>query len=183
MFTATDDADYLRHLTVAGSDLHRVRPKHTIFTVHLEVDQERYMAPNDLYSPRFTTWGNKVKSRNNAWSTSSWLRNWTPPKLRLILDAGSPMVELDPPPSSREITCFGSAMQINYNALWLLTEVQPVNRHILLLRAQAEAMQELANRGIAKPVQLRDGQSQGAANGSPAAMHGALMKQFLEYAA
>ncbi len=58
------------------------------------------------------------------------------------------------------------------------TTVPDEHRGLLLLRAQAEAMQELAARNIAKPVQLRDGQGGAPRNGVPAALHAQLMDAF-----
>lgn len=49
---------------------------------------------------------------------------------------------------------------------------------LLLLRAQVEALRELSNRGITKPVALRDGYSQGAANGTPAALYERMLAEW-----
>ena len=56
--------------------------------------------------------------------------------------------------------------------------VTDADEDLLLLRAQVEAMRELAARGITKPVTLRDGQSQGPRNGTPASMQGQLLAEF-----
>ena len=63
------------------------------------------------------------------------------------------------------------------------TTILAGDRELLLLRGQAEAMRELAMRGVAKPVQLRDGLGMGPRNAHPAALYDALLCEFRERAA
>jgi hypothetical protein len=63
------------------------------------------------------------------------------------------------------------------------TTVKASDRGLLLLRAQAEAMKEMAMRNIKKPVQMRDGLASAPRNGTPASLFQALMDQFEKEAA
>jgi hypothetical protein len=110
------------------------------------------------------------------------------PKVRFTeVAAGSYKLSLEPSPSAAQIAVLGSDFRYYYFARHLIdvadaakTTVLASERHLLLLRAQAEAMREMAMRNIAKPVALRDGISSGPRNGTPAALHAALLAEFAE---
>lgn len=61
-----------------------------------------------------------------------------------------------------------------------LTTINPSDRGLLLLRAQAEAMRELAMRNVIKPQAMRDGYSSTPRNGTPAALFETLLAEFKE---
>ena len=58
------------------------------------------------------------------------------------------------------------------------TTVSAPDRALLLLRAQAEAMRELAMRNVVKPQQMRDGYTSMPRNGTPAALFESLLAEF-----
>lgn len=183
MFTADADADFVRHLQRAADDMHRVMPNKKILTLTLTPDHGNYAAPTDLVDVRYTTWGDKLRRHPEPWRITQAYQHWAPPQMEVQTNDGVDEIALTPAPSSRDITMLGAVMAIHYTARWQLANLPERAKPLLMLRAQAEAMLELSHRGIAKPVQLRDGQTQGPANGSPASMYESMMRRWLEQAA
>ncbi|MFP4615570.1 MAG: hypothetical protein ACLFRB_06810 [Thiohalorhabdus sp.] len=179
---ADDDSDFQRHLALAALDLGRKVPRILSSELALEADVAVYDAPSDLIRPVSHRWGAAAIRRRNPWD-----RGWPGrlPRLTAEGDAAEGRVlVLIPPPTADQITALGAALPYTYRAVHQVgdaeadTTVQPAHRGLLLLRAQAEAMKELAARNIAKPVQLRDGQGGAPKNGVPASLHAQLMDAF-----
>ncbi len=183
-FTTTSDsnpgdADFQRHLGNAAEDLSRIAPSYNEGSITLVADQDLYAAPSDYKAFRRLIWG------ENARRCDPWERGYVParmlPKVSTINDTGAPMLQLSPAPSTQLIMLLGVncpftyLIQFTISATASLTTVPLYRRALLLLRAQAEAMKELAQRGIAKPVQLRDGMTQAPKNASPAALYDQFM--------
>jgi hypothetical protein len=182
VFTATDDADYKRHLASAAADLGRVRPRVVLGTLTLVADQAEYDAPADLQRPRLLYWGGDQARRVPPWDANH-PGNLPHPVLSRTAD-GTGKILLRPAPTLRQINLLGAEARFDYYAPHAVgatetdTTVEPADRHLLLLRALAEATKELANRGITKPVQLRDGQGGAPKSGQPAALHAQYMDEF-----
>lgn len=186
-FTAATDGDFKRHLDLAALDMGRVRPRTRVGEVTLVADQPNYPAPADLLQTKIPLWGTTEKARYKMWD-AEWPGRL--PRLTVVEHDGARELWLSPSPSAAQITRLGSAYKFYYLAghavgeLAADTTVQPGDRHLLLLRATVQALQELASNGIFKPVQLGSaGVGSMPKNGTPAALSEQLMKQFWELAA
>lgn len=179
VFTVAADADFKRHLSLAALDMGRFFPRTLIGSLTLVAEQSAYTAPAAMVAFKLALWGSK---RGKPWQ-DSW-----PGKLPQATLAAQ-QLRLDPAPTAAQIAALGSDYQFYYYAAHAIgaaavdTTVLPGHRGLLLLRAQAEAMQELTIRNLNKPVQLRDGLSGTPRNSTPAAMFSTLMDMFEQRAA
>ncbi len=187
VFTDPEDADFKRHLGTAARDLGRVRRRKLLGSLSLVAGQPDYAAPADLLCPTIPVWGVTQKMASKPWEA-----NWPGPLPRLLLvELGGGLRELHllPAPTAGQIGQFGSNYGFYYNAghsVGLtpeLTTVSPLDRDLLLLRAAAEAMREVAYRNSKKPVQLRDGLQSAPRNQTAAAIAEWLMAEFERRAA
>lgn len=182
VFATANDDDFNRHLDVAALELSSKRPRTMLGTLTLVADQFDYPAPADFYVYKSALWG-LTKQR-----ISPWEKNYPGrlPDVSGALNGGIREIHLLPPPSAKQITVLGSSFKFYYYAAHTIgamaadTTIQPGDRGLLLLRAQAEAMKELSMRNISKPVALRDGLMQGTRNGTPQYLFEQLMKLFSE---
>ena len=176
---ADNDADFERHIDVAAADMHRVKPRTLIGTLSLVADQGEYAAPVDMARFKSALWGVQGAAKAMPWD-----KNWPGelPRARCV----EGQISLLPAPSARQIALLGSTYRFYYIARDRIgvdaadTTIAEVDRHLLLLRAQAEAMLALALRNAGKPVQLRDGLSGTPRNSTPAALHQVLLQLFME---
>lgn len=183
VFLEINDDAFKRHLNHAALDFNRVRPQLLLGALLLVADQHEYTAPADMVTPKYSSWG-----RDERRSLKPWASNYPGrlPRMSLINDAGTMKLWLAPAPTSDQMTLLGSTYQYFYLAAHVVgatasnTTVKPADRALLLLRAQAEAMKELAVRNMGKPVTLRDGLSGVPKNATPAALYQQLMAQYLE---
>ena len=181
VFTAADDADYIRHLNVAAADLGRVRPRTLVGTITVVADQNEYAAPVDLVDVKVPIWG-KAERR----TLQPWDRAWSGPlpRLTVIADGADRKLWLDPAPTSAQITQFGTSYKFFYFAAYSISEsassttVPADDRHLLLLRAGAEAMLEISHRNQHKPVQLRGELAGVSKANTPAAIYDQMMRAF-----
>ena len=123
-FTAASDADFIRHLDVAASDMGRVRKRTRIGTLTLVAGQMTYPAPTDIRQPKFPLWGqNELRERK------PWLSNWPGklPRLSLIDGDGGDELALDPAPTAQQISDLGSEYKYYYFADHHVDG--PVSRH------------------------------------------------------
>jgi hypothetical protein len=187
VFTAADDADFKRHLAHAAADFGRRFPRRVRGSVTVEADKAEYPAPAGMLRPLRAAWSDTARRNYRPWD-----RGWPEPDPRLSLEAddtGARVLVLSPPPSQAQITQLGATFPFVYEAGHQIgtqaadTTISDARRGLLLLRAQAEAMKELAARNLKKPVQLRDGQGGAPRNGVPAALHQQLMDEFERLAA
>jgi len=180
VFTAANDADFKRHLDTAALDMVCKRPRTMLGTLTLVAEQFNYAAPADFLSYKSDLWGIPA-SRIQPWETNYPGRL---PDVRSALNGAVRELHFLPPPTEAQITVLGSAFKFYYFAAHTIdataanTTIFAGDRGLLLLRAQAEAMKEMAMRNIGKPVQMRDGISGGTRNGTPSYLFEALMKQF-----
>lgn len=181
VFTAADDADFVRFLDMAARDLGRFRRRTLVGTLTLADGVGLYAAPDDLACPKSHLWGISPVSAPQPWEKGYPGRL---PDMGLAEVGGSPAIVLTPPPTSFQIGVLGSEFRYYYFARHSIavdpasTTVRQADRGLLLLRAQAEAMKEMAMRNIKKPVQLRDGLASAPKNGTPASLYQALLVQF-----
>jgi len=179
-FTGNANEDFYRHLTLAAQDLARIRPRVVQDSLTLVADQTNYPAPSDLIAPLSSRWGHTERSRRKPWDA-----NWPAPlpRLGLVEAGGARELVLDPPPTQAQITDLGATYYYTYRGTYTVapeaanTTVPAGDRHILLMRALAAALFELAANGISKPVQLGTGVGSMPKNGSPAALAEMAMQQ------
>lgn len=187
VFTAASDADFVRHLDMAAADMGRFRRRTLLAALTLEADVALYAAPADLASIKSHLWGIAPRAAHKPWEKTHPGRL---PDASVGEADGVQVICLTPPPSAFQIAALGSEFRYYYFARHQIgaaaadTTIKPADRGLLLLRAQAESMKEMAMRNIKKPVQMRDGLASAPKNGTPASLFQALMVQFeLEAAA
>jgi hypothetical protein len=188
VFTAADDADFKRHLNGAALAFQRKRPRTHYGSLTLVADLAQYAAPADFVSFKSHLWGIAPKRAPRPWE-QTWPGRL--PDVRLV-DAGATTIvrklQLDPAPQAFQISALGAEFRFYYYAAHVLgaapaeTSIVDADRGLLILRAQAEAMRELAFRGSKKPVQLRDGLSGTPRNATPTYLFEALLAEFQEAA-
>ncbi len=177
---ADNDADFERHIDVAAADMHRVRPRTLIGELSLVADQGEYAAPLDMARFKSALWGVQGAARAMPWD-----KNWPGELPRARCVEGS--ISLLPAPSARQIALLGSTYRFYYVAKDSIgtaaadTTIAADHRQILLLRAQVEAMLDLAMRDSVRPVQVGGGFSQQAKTGTPAALRESLMADWLAW--
>lgn len=187
VFKAADDADFKRFLGAALPDLQFKRPITRLSELALVPGVDRYAVPAaDFAALKTHTWGDPGMLGRLA------LKPWEPgypgavPRVSEQWDGAAWWLALDPYPTAAQIAAWGPVMPFWYFARHVLgtlaadTTVNPLDRGLLLLRAQVEAMRELAIRNAAKPVQLRDGMSGTPRNSTPAALAEQLLQMFHE---
>lgn len=186
-FTAAGDADFSRHLAIAALDLGRIRPRTMVGQIDLAADVGVYDAPPDLVAVKFPLWGTAEKRERRPWE-GIW--PGALPRLRVIEQDGAKALSIEPPPNLGMITDLGSTYRFYYYAGHVIgasseeTSVQASDRHLLLIRAAAQALLELANNGVTKPVQLGSaGVGAMPKNGTPGALAQALLDHFEAMAA
>jgi hypothetical protein len=184
VFTAAASSDFKRHLKLAALAFASKRPRTLVGSVTLVADQAQYSAPADFASYKSHLWGIAPRARCQPWE-KSWPGRL--PDVRVVETSANPVtwkLQLDPPPTAGQISALGSEFKFYYFGAHAIsttanqTTINAIDRGLLLLRAQAEAMRELAYRGIHKPVQLRDGYSGAPRNSTPTALYEALLNEF-----
>lgn len=181
IFTAAADADYLRHLAIAAGDMHRVRPRTLVGSVTVVANQNAYAAPADLVAVKVPIWGREARRQLQPWDPG-W--GGPLPRLTLVLEDGTRKLWLDPAPTGAQVTQFGAVYRFYYFAAHAIgedaadTTVHPSDRHLLLLRAGAEAMLELSHRNAHKPVQLRGELAGVTKTATPAGLYDQMLRQF-----
>ena len=180
VFTAAADADFIRHLRTAASVLARTKRTRTLTaTLTLVADQAEYTdVPEDLIAPKVSAWGST--------NVAVWDQPPGPlPSLYLGESAGVPVLRLLPPPTAAQIRCLGASYVYYYLAEHTLSEVaadstiQARDRDLIILRAQAEAMREMAFRNIHKPMTLRTaGAGSAPRTDAPSALYRALLDEY-----
>lgn len=186
VFTAASDADFKRHLAAAALDFTRARPRTVLGSLTLTADEPAYALPNDFHAFKCDLWGQAPKARPQPWE-----KTWPGPLPRAVVaeSGGAKKLTLAPPPTASQISALGAEFRFYYYAKHAIdataasTTIAASDRGLLLLRAQAEAMRELAMRNIHKPVQLRDGISGMPRNSTPSFLFAELMGEFERRAA
>lgn len=185
-FTAAGDADFVRHLGAAALDFSRARPLTLLGSLTLVADRPDYDPPTDFHAFKSHLWG--ISPRQAA---QPWEKNYPGriPAAREVKIGDAVHIYLDPAPSAFQISALGSEFRFYYYARHAVdadaakTTIRPGDRGLFLLRAQAEAMKELAMRNITKPMAMRDGISSMPRNGTPSHLFGVLMDEFTRQAA
>lgn len=180
-FRAPADADFARLLGVALLDMQAKRPITKAAEVSLFAEQARYaLVLDDFAAIKTHMWASPAQTP----------RPWEPsypgavPRVSAQWDGVAWWLEFSPAPTARQLLVWGGVFKFWYFARHVLSEtpgattVNPHDRSLLILRAQAEAMRELAMRNIVKPQAMRDGYTGQPRNGTPSALFEMLMAEF-----
>lgn len=179
VFTSPADADFERMIDLAALAFSRIRPRTLLGSVTVTAGTALYAAPEGI-----------LAYKSDAWSDGKMPSPWEPnypgrlPSVRLIEDAGTKKLAFTPAPTALQIGLFGAAFPFYYLAAHVVatsasgTSISAGDRDLLILRAQVEAMRELAMRNLGKPVQMRDGLSGMTRNGTPSYLYETLLAEF-----
>ena len=184
VFNAALDADFGRFLNQALPDMGWKRARTQLGQVTLVAGEANYSLVDypDFYNYKMHLW-DKGAAYPAAWEPGY---PGALPRVSSYKDGAGSWLAFNPAPSAAHITARGSAFKFydfgrhEIGAAAVDTTVNEVDRGLLLLRAQAEAMLELLLRNMTKPVQLRDGLSGTPRNSTPAALHQQLLGMFQE---
>lgn len=180
-FRAPADADFARLLRVALLDMQVKRPVTKLGQVNLFPLQARYaITHEDFAALKVHLWAEP------AYTPKPWEPSYpgAVPRVAAQWGGASWWLEFSPAPTPRQLQVWGSEFRFWYFARHVLgeaageTTVNPGDRGLLLLRAQAEAMRELAMRNVVKPMAMRDGYSSTPRNGTPSALFESLLAEF-----
>ena len=184
VFNAPEQADFVRFLKQALPDMGWKRPRTLLGQVTLSANEPRFSLVDlpDFHAYKMHVW------QTGAYCPQAWEPGYAGalPRVGSHKDSAGYWLDFQPAPSAAHIALRGSAFKFYYFASHGIstvgadTTVALVDRPLLLLRAQAEAMLELTLRNAAKPVQLRDGLSGTPRNSTPAALHATLLAMFAE---
>lgn len=187
VFLAASDADFKRHLATAALAFCTKRPRTLVGTLTLVAEQAQYDPPAGLHAVKSHLWGIAPKMK-----TQPWEKTWTGrlPELRVIEGAtpAARKLQLDPPPTAHQISALGAEFRYYYFGAHAVaadaanTTIAAGDRQLLLLRAQAEAMRELAARNVQRPVMVREGFGSQARNGTPSYLYEKFLTEFRESA-
>lgn len=183
VFASEGDTHFQRFLQQALPDLQFKRPVTRLGMVTLTEGEASYSlaAYPDFAAYKSNLWADPAKCP----------KPWEPaypgamPRVFEQDVGGVWHLVFEPAPTLLHIAAMGAGFKFWYFAQHTLgdanaTTVREADRGLLLLRAQAEAMRELAIRNAGKPVQMRDGLSGMPRNSTPVALHQALMRAFAE---
>jgi hypothetical protein len=181
VFTAALDADFTRLLEASALDMGRFRPRTVLGSVTLQAGVAEYAAPAGMAMFKSSLWGIAPIAAPRTWERGY------PGRLPDVFEsevAGVRQISFSLPPTAAQIAQMGDQYLFYYfaahavDAVAANTTIKTADRGLLLLRAQAEAMRELAMRNIGKPVTVRDGMSGTPRNGTPSHLYSALMDEF-----
>lgn len=184
IFTAPADVDFSRLLDVAALDLGRVRPNPLKGSITVAAETAEYAAPAGIVAYSYSAW-------SAGKTPNPWAANYPGPEPRVSL-IGPPAARVlvfEPAPTALQVALFGATFPFRYLGGYTIgtaaadTTVRAEDRGVLLLRAQVEALREIAVRNLGKPVALRDGLSGQARNAQPAFLYAELMSEFERLAA
>lgn len=184
VFTAADDADFVRFLNQALPDMGWKRSRTQLGQVTLTAGEANYSLADlpDFYNYKMHLWD------RGATYPASWEPGYPGalPRVTSYKNGAGYFLAFEPAPSAAHIALRGSTFKFYYFGLHAIganaadTTVAAPDRGLLLLRAQVEAMLELILRNMGKPVKFNDGLSGMPRNSTPAALHRSLLNTFQE---
>lgn len=180
-FDQPGDGDFNRMLDIAALDFGRKRHRTLVGTLTLQAGINSYPAPADLLRSKHTTWGQQFRAERKPWNPEAPKQF---PILSVVEQSDSRVMWLEPAPSALEISRYGAEYRYFYFAGHRIDEDETkttlvaADRPLLLLRAMAQAMQQLAAGGVTKPVHLKAGMTSVPKSSTPADYYKLLMEQF-----
>ena len=180
-----EDADVFdRCVDIALKAFTRLRPHRQQVAVPWSFGGSDQDIPAEALRVAVVQWSDRVISQ---WRTAGYLSPPAPLQASIVQGSNGAKLRLAAPLHGKAPSAGTVYVTLHTPHTLPLTDADDIpqtvpdaDEDLLLLRAQAEAMRELAARGITKPVTLRDGQSQGPRNGTPAAMQGRLLQEWQE---
>jgi len=182
--TPTLEQNLTRHLKVAALALSvdgkRPLVKSAEFTV--VAGTARYAeVPDDLVVPRANLWPTYA-----AQSLQPWEQPIEPlPAIYKITTAAGDVLMLSPAPTCAQVRAYGSTFGYTYLAAHAVTDdadtstLLVTDKNLVILRAQVEAMREMAFRNIHKPVNLKAaGGGAVSSNMQPSALYEKLLEEY-----
>jgi len=174
--------DFIRLLNMAARALSRDKPLQKSDTLSLIAGQFDYEIPADLVKPMYSDWGKQETKTRLPWNSNYPDRL---PTLKLIIVPAGKKLRLTPAPTAAQIADLGAEYIYYYsakheiNSQAALTTVDDSDRDLLLLRALAFAMTDLAASSSSLPVQLGPSKySSTPKNGTPSALAESFLKQY-----
>jgi hypothetical protein len=183
VFTTPDKGDFKRFLAQALLDMQFKRPVTRLGSLTLVAGEGRYeVAEADFAALKTDLW------REPSRLPKPWEATYPGalPRVSAVREVDAWFIQFEPAPTALHLSALGDAFKFYYFATHTLgvleadTTINPQDRGLLLVRAQAEAMLAMSMRNAGKPVQMRDGLSGTPRNSTPAALHELLMKLFRE---
>lgn len=167
--------DFERCLDTALLEFSRRLPRLRNGSLQLIYGETSYPAPADLIGFHIAEW---------QWDRSIPVWEGGSPGTLPRVSACDGHIQFSFALSPRQISLLGGKLPYRYKASHQIgaaaedTTVPAHQRDLLLLRAQAECLRELAMRNITKPVSMRDGGMSSPKNGTPAALYERLLAEF-----
>lgn len=182
-FTDPDHGDLAAIIDRALLDFSRKRPRILRGSITLSADVGVYTSlPAGLVRVTRVLWGEDERRRYRQWDR---LYPGAAPRVAVYEgEAGARSLHISPAPTAAQITQLGTSFAFHYQGLHQVgdlaadTTVQPQDRELLLTRALACALSDLAASGSVKPVSLGPGVGAMPKNGSAAALADAALNLF-----
>jgi len=172
--------DLQRHVDVGFAELCRFRHRTVYAGLDLQANVPQYPCPSTLSRVLACDWGRQSKAELQPWD-DRWPGQL--PQISVGYDeSDNRVLLLQPAPTGRQLALLGSRCPYRYAAPHLMSDshssLTDEDAQLLILRAQAEAMRELAMHHASKPYQLRDGMSATPRNGMPGYLYSVLLEEF-----
>ena len=173
--------DFERHMDTALRDLTQFRPRRMLAELNAMPMQREYECPADLIEVLATHYGRAEKAQRQPWDAGYPTQRLPEVTVQYRAD-GSRYLQVFPAPSYQLLAQIGTVVGYEYSAGHVVTDsyssLTPVLVHLAILRAQAEAMRELAMRNSSMPTQVKDSLTNTPANGTPSYLYQLLMDEF-----
>ena len=173
--------DFERHMDTALRDLAQFRPHRVLAELNAMPMQREYECPADLIEVLATHYGRAEKAQRQPWDAGYPTQRLPEVTVQYRAD-GSRYLQVFPAPSYQLLAQIGTVVGYEYSAGHVVTDsyssLTPVLVHLAILRAQAEAMRELAMRNSSMPTQVKDSLTNTPANGTPSYLYQLLMDEF-----
>lgn len=179
VFASGGSEDLELHLKTAADDFRRVKPNMQYGEITLVAEQRAYALPAGIGDYRYDTWGQRRKL--------TWERGYSGrlPRTQLAVVAGVQKLVLDPAPTQANIDDAGSILPYYHAVPHVIhatdgaqTTIPLALRGLLILRAQVEAMRQLAMRNSQKQVSMMEGYGNVSRNGTASYLFEALSQEF-----
>ena len=173
--------DFGRHMDTALRELAQFRPRRVLAELNSMPMQREYECPADLIEVLATHYGRAEKAQRQPWDAGYPTQRLPEVTVQYRAD-GSRYLQVFPAPSYQLLAQIGTVVGYEYSAGHVVTDsyssLTPVLVHLAILRAQAEAMRELAMRNSSMPTQVKDSLTNTPANGTPSYLYQLLMDEF-----
>ena len=175
--------DFERHMDTALRELAQFRPRRVLAELNAMPMQREYECPVDLIQVLATHFGRAEKAQRQPWDAGYPTQRLPDVTVQYRAD-GSRYLQVFPAPSYQLMVQIGAVVGYEYSAAHIVTEevctLTEVDVQLAILRAQAEAMRELAMRNSTQPTQIKDSLTNTPANGTPSYLYTLLMNEFYE---